>query len=50
MLSRVVRHHLNGYDNQKRMQMVTAVDGSFCTMLENQGSPHVGNANVFVSW
>eukprot|EP00930_Biecheleria_cincta_P036377 TRINITY_DN2495_c0_g2_i1.p1 TRINITY_DN2495_c0_g2~~TRINITY_DN2495_c0_g2_i1.p1 ORF type:complete len:760 (+),score=183.32 TRINITY_DN2495_c0_g2_i1:36-2315(+) len=42
---------LNGYVNQFFCTQEEQIDKlSMCERLEKQGSPHVGKANVFVSW
>jgi len=41
---------LNGYVNQHFITGWAAKGRSVCERLEQQGSPHVGEADVFVSW
>ena len=48
-LSEIALRHFNGYEQQQVMQVVTG-DESYNSMLAINGSPHVGRANVFVSW
>eukprot|EP00964_Phaeocystis_antarctica_P063897 scaffold38380_cov58-Phaeocystis_antarctica.AAC.4 len=41
----------NGYTNQFHIAKASEVDGlSMCERLQKRGSPHVGEATVFVSW
>ena len=41
----------NGYTNQFHIAKASEVDGlAMCERLQKQGSPHVGEATVFVSW
>jgi hypothetical protein len=40
---------VNGYVNQYILA-TQHTNGAFCELLERQGSPYVGRANVFVSW
>ena len=42
---------LNGYVNQFHIEKKSKEDGlAMCERLQEQGSPHVGKATVFVSW